>query len=181
MKTLTEKQKKALDIFCGIKSAYRRDEFERNQLDYDSMCAELIEAGYLKKNKAGALSLSKQADDVLNNRLNRQDPIVAAICAAIGYNGQKISYTLNEAPNELNSYWDGGSKDSYTFFNLDTLKAFQLPSNHPFFEADKPRTLNGLPPRVLLIKHTIFCGKDLGLTIYSNSEDRAKLIGSPIE
>jgi hypothetical protein len=113
--------------------------------------------------------------------LNRKDLVVRAICDAIGYRGRKIKASMRPAPNQLNSYWDGGSKDTYYFYHLDEKKIFQLPTNHPFFEKDKPRDLNGLPPRVILIESSIFCGKHAGLTIYSNESDRSLLIGGSNE
>lgn len=176
IKNLTPQQDKALSIFKGIKSAYRRETFAREGLDYNALTAELLKLGHLKQSKAGALSLSKAALDILDNRLSLKDPTVAAIVAAVGYRGQRVTFSLNKAPSNLDSYWDGGSKSTYYFFNLDTQSIFELPTNHPAFEPDKPRSLAALPQRVLLIEHRIFAGTDLGLKIYSNEQDRARLI-----
>ena len=90
---------------------------------------------------------------------------------ACGYKGNKFQLVIGSYPSRLDSYWDGGSRDYYSFVRYDSGKAMALGSNHPIFEANKPRELKELPIGCLLVKHTIFCGKDLGITIYSNTED----------
>jgi hypothetical protein len=91
------------------------------------------------------------------------------------YRGRKIKLSTS-IPSRLDSYWDGGSRDYYVFVHLDTMKAIEVHSNHPFFEADRPRELKALPPRVLIVRHCYFCGKDMGLTIIGNESDFSKLI-----
>lgn len=97
-----------------------------------------------------------------------------------GYKGKRIILST-EIPTKLDSYWDGGSKDSYAFYNLDTGKSKPLASNHPFFEKQNPRDLLYLPERNLLVKHSIFCGKDMGITIYANEKDLTPMIPESIE
>lgn len=109
-------------------------------------------------------------------KLDRKDKLIKSICESIGYNGRKIRASLGSVPNQLDSYWDCGSKDTYYFYHLDQQKLFKVDSNHPFFEVGKPRQLNQLPNRILLIEHSIFCGKDLGLKIYSNVSDRGSFL-----
>ncbi len=110
-------------------------------------------------------------------QLDRRDSTVRSICAALGYRGRKIKAELDYIPDELNSYWDGGSKDSYSFYELSTKRIVHLESNHPCFEPNKPRTLKELPKGIILIRSSIFCGKHAGLTLYSNPEDRTLFIG----
>lgn len=91
------------------------------------------------------------------------------------YHGKKFKLS-SCVPSRLDSYWDGGSKDSFCFYHLDQQKAFDIHSNHPAFEPTKPRDLEKLPDRVVLVKHTIFCGKDLGITFYANQNDLVKML-----
>ena len=92
------------------------------------------------------------------------------------YHGRKVQLSFNP-PKRLDSYWSGGSKTSYTFYHLDTKKVYAVETNHPFFEARMPRNLeDGLLPRLLLIAHVIFCGKDMGITIYANVKDLAPIL-----
>ena len=91
------------------------------------------------------------------------------------YRGRKFKLST-DVPKCLNSYWSGGSRDYYAFYELATGKQFSVASNHPFFEKHNPRDLDGLPAGVVLVKHSIFCGKDMGITIYANSEQITPLL-----
>jgi len=86
------------------------------------------------------------------------------------YKGRKIKICTT-IPTRLNSYWEGGSRNFYCFYEIDTEKTFSVNSNHPYFEKDSPRQLSKLPSNVLLVSHVIFCGKDMGITIYVNPSD----------
>jgi hypothetical protein len=97
-----------------------------------------------------------------------------------GYTGKKIQIS-NAIPSELRSYWDGGSKTSYCFYNLSTRESQWVETNHPFFEADKPCHLEELPKGFVIVSHSFFCGKDMGITIYVNEEDMTKMIEAPEE
>lgn len=59
-KQLSPDQTKFLSMFIGTKSAYRRDNWNRDDktrhLDFDQLQAQLLDLGLLKKNKAGAVS-----------------------------------------------------------------------------------------------------------------------------
>lgn len=92
-----------------------------------------------------------------------------------GYKGRKFQLST-DIPTNLDSYWSGGSKDSYAFYCLGTGKAADVHTNHPFFEAGQPRELDELPRGIIIVKHTYFCGKDLGITIYANQEDLAPML-----
>lgn len=87
-----------------------------------------------------------------------------------GYKGRKIKIST-DIPSNLSSYWDGGSRNYYVILRLSDLSSYPLPSNHPVFEPNQPRELFTLPPGFVVVQHTIFCGKDLGITIYANSAD----------
>lgn len=85
------------------------------------------------------------------------------------YTGRKVSIQpANRAPRELRSYWDEGSRSYYCFYNLDTREVLQVHSNHPFFEANQPSQLRELPAHIVLVSHSIFCGKDCGITLYGH-------------
>ena len=90
------------------------------------------------------------------------------------YKGRKVRVS-NYIPTSLDSWWDGGSRDYYVFYQPSTRKTFSVHSNHPFFESTQPRNLNELPEDVLLVRHSIFCGKDIGITIHIKP-DQTKLL-----
>jgi hypothetical protein len=96
------------------------------------------------------------------------------------YKGRKFQLST-DIPTRLDSYWSGGSRSFYSFYELNTGKVLDVGSNHPFFEAGKPRELETLPPGIVIVKHSIFCGKDMGITIYANSGDLAPMLPPKVE
>ncbi len=80
------------------------------------------------------------------------------------------------SPMDLDSYWSGGSRDYFHIVELATGKAFDVASNHPFFEKDNPRRLNELPAGYVVIRIAIFCGKLMPAHLYVNSEDMPRWI-----
>lgn len=93
------------------------------------------------------------------------------------YTGHKVKY-CDIIPESFDSYWSGGSKDTFAFYHLDTKKLYIMPSNHPIFDKS-PNTIKCLPPRVIIVQHSIFCGRDAGITIYSNAADITPFLPAP--
>lgn len=91
------------------------------------------------------------------------------------YNGKKFQLSTS-VPTRLDSYWDGGSRNYYVFVELATMKSISLPSNHPLFEPNNPRDLKILPNGIVIVQHTFFCGKDMGITIYANQDQLVPLL-----
>lgn len=86
------------------------------------------------------------------------------------YNGKKFKISTL-IPLRLDSYWSGGSKDSFAFYCLPTTNIATVKSNHPAFAPNNPSKLDKLPRGMLLVKHNYFRGKDMGITVYANKED----------
>ena len=97
------------------------------------------------------------------------------IAGLIGYNGKTFKLSSNP-PSRLDSYWDGGSRDYFYFYSPAEDKMLTVHSNHPAFEPDQPSTLKELPPDLILIEHSYFCGKDHGLTFYVHPDNLAKYL-----
>lgn len=109
--------------------------------------------------------------------IDKPDETLRKIIAATfpSYRGRKFKLST-DIPTRIDSYWSGGSKSSFSFYELSTGKVLDVASNHPFFEAGNPRELDGLPPGIILVKHSIFCGKDMGITVYANSGDLTPML-----
>lgn len=109
--------------------------------------------------------------------LEKKDATIDKIVKATfpHYKGRTIKLST-EIPRELNSYWVGGSKDSYVFYELSTGRVLQVEDNHPFFQQGRPRVLKSLPEGLLLVNHNFFCGQDMGITIYANNSNLAPLL-----
>jgi len=114
--------------------------------------------------------------------ISKPDQMILKIVSATfpSYRGKSFSLSTS-IPSRLDSYWDGGSKDEFCFYHLDEHKSFSVASNHPYFERHNPSHLEFLPPRILLVKHCYFCGKDMGITIYANESDITKMLPAPAD
>ena len=89
------------------------------------------------------------------------------------YKGRKVRLSTY-MPKQIDSYWDEGSRDYFVWYQPTTRKSFPVHSNHPGFERNQPRNINPelIPEDVMLVEHSIFCGKDVGITIHINPEQK---------
>jgi hypothetical protein len=111
------------------------------------------------------------------------DPTVkrAALAAFPSYNGR--SFAVDSFPAHgmaLNSAWFEGSRDSFTLINLSTLARMEIPQNGTPFDGGALK-LSTLPEGAAVVKHTVFCGKDLGLTVFVNPADLAPMLPPAVD
>jgi len=92
------------------------------------------------------------------------------------YRGKKFKIDMFTGPMNLISNWDGGSRNSYVIVNMATGKTSEIPESGTPQSHPGGAKLDKLPQGFAIVKHTIFSGKDLGITIYVNSENMAKLL-----
>ena len=73
--------------------------------------------------------------------------------------------------------WDGGSRTTYSAIELATGKAVPVSDNMSAPWSDKRQDLT-VPLRAgfAIVKHSIFSGKDMGLTFFVHPSDVVKLI-----
>ena len=103
-------------------------------------------------------------------KLSRANPAVKQILAATfpNYRGRRIYFNPDIPSYELESYWFEGSRDYYAFYQPSTGKVWNLGGNHPWFEWKSPRPVaTAMPASVCLVRHSIFLGRDAGITIYA--------------
>jgi hypothetical protein len=127
----------------------------------------------------------------------KQHPEVAAIIKAAFPSYKKHNAFLREfCPTNINSYWDGGSKDYFALVDLDTMRAVPMPSStHPFYEvasrglANKETqviesdhvgnlTLKVLPENYALVSCGTFCGKPATASIKVNASNLTKFLAA---
>lgn len=106
-------------------------------------------------------------------------PEVKAMVAKVfpEYTGRKFKLDNSGHPVDVRSYWDGGSRDNFAALNLETNKVLAVPQNGTPFDGG-PIAPNGVivPPGFMIAEHTIFCGKDLGITFHVNAETSLKFL-----
>jgi hypothetical protein len=84
------------------------------------------------------------------------------------YRGRKFKVNYDVKTMSVRSYWDGGSKTSYALVRLHDLSVRHAPTSHPVFDhvdVDVDNVI--IPDGFVIVGHSIFCGKDMGLTIYT--------------
>ena len=106
-------------------------------------------------------------------KVSRTDVKCVIEAACPRYKGRKIYIECDHIPTKLDSYWDEGYRNYYAFYDIRTQQVFNLPSNHPFYQPNRPRDMKALPVGVLLVCHH-YCGTRQYVTIYCNAEDMPK-------
>ena len=100
-----------------------------------------------------------------------------------GYKKQK-AYMSEFLEMNINSYWDGGSRDEYAIVELATMRRAAMPtSTHPYFDVARYGikgennvlpvdargniTLKRLPQGFVLVQAGTFCGKQAAAHVYT--------------
>lgn len=106
------------------------------------------------------------------------DAKTIALKAYPGYKGHKFSYHICKSYINDQSYWDGGSRTYYQYINFGSKEQLEVleTTKHTFHTARKI----GLKPGWACVTHTVYCGKDQGLTVYFHP-DNADLIPKKAE
>jgi hypothetical protein len=100
-------------------------------------------------------------------------PIVAACFPE--YKGRKFSIAAARTY-ALTNYWDGGSRNYCVAYDLATGKrADALSSTANPFRPEAHGVIE-IPAGVVIVEHSISCGKDVGICIYVRPENLAKLL-----
>lgn len=117
------------------------------------------------------------------------------ICAAFGNYKKHKCYmsAFPESGMNINSYWDGGSRDEYALVDLTTFRRATMPtSTHPYFDVARYGvhgenehvsvdsrgniTLKHLPENFALVRSGTFCGKPATAHVYFNAANMPKLL-----
>ena len=95
------------------------------------------------------------------------------------YCGKKFKAVITETitiPRNA-GIWGGGSRDTFSFIEIATGRSIPAPgqSTAPWDSSRREWNMP-LPEGVAMVEHSIFCGKDMGLTFYLRSENAQKLL-----
>ena len=110
--------------------------------------------------------------DAYGNPLPKQkpkvDPNIRAIAmrAFPNYKGRTFRHDTSGHVTFYDLNWGGGTRNSYTAVRLSDMRAqagtVMAPWNNPI----EGKTVD-IPPGFAIVEHTIFCGKDMGLRVYT--------------
>lgn len=75
------------------------------------------------------------------------------------------------------TYWDGGSRSSYTAVNLANMRSSGAPQYAPSqFGGPRETPRVQLPSGACIVETGVFCGKTAAATVYLNPDDIARLL-----
>lgn len=80
------------------------------------------------------------------------------------YAGRKFALVVEPGPMSVGSYWDGGSRNCFAVVRLADYAALPVPTAHPVFDGTIPPL--EIPAGCVIVEHSIFCGKDAGITFH---------------
>lgn len=87
------------------------------------------------------------------------------------YRGRKIRETSHiKNSMNTNSYWDGGSRDTFVVVDLKTLRATPIAGINPLNPPANWRDPTVIQPGTVIVEHSIFCGKDVGCRVHRRGD-----------
>jgi hypothetical protein len=77
--------------------------------------------------------------------------------------------------------WSGGSRDLYHAIDVTSGRVVALPgqSNAPWNKSREHENTYVMQPGIIIVKHSMFRGKDMGLTFYLHPDNATKLLPKP--
>ena len=102
--------------------------------------------------------------------------LINAAREAFGYAGRSFKAEAAESLRLDGNYWDGGSRSTYAGVNLMTGAVSSAVKDHgnPFSSPQTPTV--DIPVGCAIMEHSIFCGKDTGITFHVNPQNVAALL-----
>lgn len=96
-----------------------------------------------------------------------------------GYRGRKYkaeTRTVVTIPATA-GLWDGGSRTEYFVVRMEDGAAHRDSMHDRYLDGRRDIRVD-LQPGFCVVTHSIFCGKDCGLTVYVHPENMPKLLGN---
>ena len=98
------------------------------------------------------------------------------------YTGNKFKLAVSDSPINCASYWDGGSRSYFVFANLATGEtSSEVPAQSAFARPVAGLDAVSLPDGFVCLEHSIFCGKDSGITIHIRTSNAAKMLPAQVD
>jgi hypothetical protein len=92
------------------------------------------------------------------------------------YKGRKFTLVFHETPYICDTNWGEGTRNQYKLVKLGSdFECRALPTFSPWANPIEGERFP-MRPGYALIEHSIFCGKDCGITIYAHPADETKAL-----
>jgi hypothetical protein len=98
---------------------------------------------------------------------------------AVEYSGRKWKIQVAEQVHIPSQNWSGGSVQRFYAVNLETGKSGPVEDPRPWPESMAAIGQYQIPPGLALLCHSIFSGKDMGVTIYLHPTNASALLPKP--
>lgn len=110
--------------------------------------------------------------------LSKQPEFKIVIQAADAtYKKRKAFFSVRESVQLSGTYWDGGSRSTYTAVRLSDGYALGAPQyDPPQFGGPRQAPTVSIPSGVAIVETGVFCGKTAIAHVYVNPTDAAKLL-----
>ncbi len=116
----------------------------------------------------------------MQNAIYLEPKLVPAVLRQ-GYQGTKFKAVVCESvtiPMDA-GLWSGGSRDHFSVVSLEHgTRVIPGQELAPWARERGERTIE-LNPSIVVVEHSIFCGKDMGLTFYVHPQAATKLLPPP--
>lgn len=111
--------------------------------------------------------------------LEPHDPMAMKLAHASfpDYTGRKFTVRVvpEGTPIEITNSWSGGSREWFVVMNLATLKSIMVPQNGDAFSGKHYAPVK-VHENVCVVMHSIYSGKDMGLTFIVSEKNAAQLL-----
>ncbi len=74
--------------------------------------------------------------------------------------------------------WSGGTRELYFAVNLLNGESMELPGQRLYFDGRSKHIAN-LVPGLVIVRHSVFCGRDSGLTFYLHPSNATAMLPAP--
>jgi hypothetical protein len=99
------------------------------------------------------------------------------------YKGRKFRVEVTKKVTFYDLNWSGGSRNEYASADIETgkklgsMKRFEM--MHPMDNVAEGKSVD-LPEGAIIVRHSIFCGHDTGITIFINPSDTQKALSQEV-
>ncbi len=112
----------------------------------------------------------------------KQHPEIARVVRAVapGYKKHKAFFSVSESVSISNTFWDGGSRSTYTAVRLSDGFSLGAPQYAPAaFGGPREAPTAAIPQGVAIVETGVFCGKTATAHVHICPADAAKLLKAP--
>lgn len=106
-----------------------------------------------------------------------KDPTVIRLMRAVGSRKRSAHYVVTDRVELHGTYWDGGSRSTYTAVRLSDGRTVTAPQyDPPQFGGPRTAPTCEVPEGICIVSHGTFCGKPATPCFYINPADATRLL-----